>query len=92
MHFLFNTIDFQKQSVESTLKVLGKSLETVLDEVHFTVNRYNSPIPLVPPRKPFLLQRKSFASLPGRKTSKTLPSSSHIDNSLSVYLFLEFEP
>ena len=34
MHFLWYAKDF-KQSVESTLKVLGKSLANVLDEVHF---------------------------------------------------------
>ena len=47
MHFLCDAIDFQKQLVESTLKVLGKSLKTVLDEVHFIVNSYSSPLHLV---------------------------------------------
>ena len=47
MHFLCNTIDL-KQSVELTLKVQGKSLATVLDEVHFIVNLHCFPLPLVP--------------------------------------------
>ena len=42
-----------KQSVEGTLKVLVKSLATVLDEVHFTVNLYSSPLPLVSQANPF---------------------------------------
>ena len=37
MHFLCDAIDL-KQSVEGTMKVLGKSLKTILDEVHFIVN------------------------------------------------------
>ena len=36
-------IDFQKQLVESALKLLGKSLKTVLDEVPFIVNPYSFP-------------------------------------------------
>ena len=37
MHFLSDAIDL-KQSVEGPLKVQGKSLTTVLDEVHFIVD------------------------------------------------------
>ena len=37
MHFLCNAIDL-KRSVEGTLKVKGKYLTTVLDEVPFMVN------------------------------------------------------
>ena len=40
MHFLCDAIDL-KLSVEGTLKVFGKSLKTVLDEVHFLVNLYS---------------------------------------------------
>ena len=46
MHFLCDAIDL-KQSVEDTLKVHGKSLTTVLDEVHFIVNLYSFTLTLV---------------------------------------------
>ena len=46
INFLCDVIDL-KQSVEGTLKVQGKSLTTVLDEIHFIVNLYSFPIPLV---------------------------------------------
>ena len=45
MHFLCDVTDL-KQSVEATLSVKGKSLTTVLDEVHFIVNLYSFPLPL----------------------------------------------
>ena len=70
MDFLCDAMDL-KQSVGGTLKVLGKSLTTVLDEVHFIFNLSSFPLPLVPQSKPFLPQGKSFAPLPGRATSKT---------------------
>ena len=44
MHFLCDAIVL-KQSVEGTLKVYGKSLTTVLDQVHFIVNLYSFPYP-----------------------------------------------
>ena len=47
MHFLCDPIDL-KQSVEGTLKVQGKSLTTVLDEVNFIVSLYSFALPLVP--------------------------------------------
>ena len=47
MHFLCDAIDL-KQSVEDTLKVHGKSLTIVLDEVHFIVNLYSFSLPLIP--------------------------------------------
>ena len=80
-------IGFQKQSVGGALKVLGKPLKTVLGEVHFIVNLYSSPYLPVPQVNTFPLG-KSFVLLPPSKTS---PSSRHINNSLSVYLFLESE-
>ena len=40
-------IDFQKQWIKATLEVLGKSLKTVLDEVHFLVKLYGFPLPQV---------------------------------------------
>ena len=46
MYFLCDTIDLRR-SVEGTLKVQGKFLTTVLDEVHFIVNLYSFPLPLV---------------------------------------------
>ena len=70
MDFLCDAMDL-KQSVGGTLKVLGKSLTTVLDEVHFIFNLSSFPLPLFPQSKPFLPQGKSFAPLPGRATSKT---------------------
>ena len=51
MHFLCDAIDL-KQSVEGTLKVLRKSLTTVLDEVHFIANLYSFPLPLVTQANP----------------------------------------
>ena len=46
MHCLCDAIDL-KQSAEATLKLYGKSLATVLDEVHFIVNLYSFFLPLV---------------------------------------------
>ena len=50
-HFWCNAIEL-KQAVEGTLQVLRKPLATVLDEVHFTVNLYSFPLPLVPQENP----------------------------------------
>ena len=61
------------QSVEGTLKLQGKSLTTVLDEVDCIVNLYSFPLPLVPqanlsfPKACHLPPPHS----PGRTTSKT---------------------
>ena len=44
-----------KQSVKGTLKVMGKSLKTALDEVHFVVNLYSfilSPVAQADPSFP----------------------------------------
>ena len=49
--FLIDAIDL-KQSVEGTLKVYGKSLTTVLNEVHSIVNLYSFPFFLVPQANP----------------------------------------
>ena len=59
MYFcVIKEIDFKKQSVVSTLKVLAKSLKTVFDEVDFTVNLHTfllqTPPPPTPPRPPLL--------------------------------------
>ena len=86
MHFLCDAIDL-KQSVEGTLK-------TVLDEIHFIVNLYNSFLSLVPQANPSFLKG---IDLPppwqnNFKNSSPLPPSRHIDNNLKVYVFLEFEP
>ena len=51
MHFLCGATNL-KQSVEDTLKVLGKSLKTILDEVHFIVNLYSFSLPSVPQVNP----------------------------------------
>ena len=53
MNFLCNAIDL-KQSVEGNLKVQGKYLKTVLDEVHFIVNLHSLPLPLVLQANPSL--------------------------------------
>ena len=68
MHFLCDAIEL-KLSVEGTLKVLGKSLKTVLNEFHFIVHLYS----FTPcfPGKPFFPHGNSFAPLIGRTTSKT---------------------
>ena len=52
MHFLCDAID-ENQSVEGTLKVLGKYLKTVSDKVHFAVNLYSFSLPLVPQENPY---------------------------------------
>ena len=49
--FLCDAIDLE-QSMEGTLKMYGKSLATVLDEVHFIVNLYSFPLPLVSKKNP----------------------------------------
>ena len=52
------------------------------DEVYFIVNKYIVPPSPSPPGKPFPPKVSHlFATLPGRTTSKTFPSSRHIDNS-----------
>ena len=66
---------FQKQSMGGALKVLGKSLKTVLDEVRFILNLYSFALPLSAPGKPLLPACKSFALLPGRATPPLLDTS-----------------
>ena len=66
MHFLCDAIDL-KQSVEGTLKVQGKSLTTILDEVHFIVNLYNFSLPLIPQTNPSF-PKVSHLPLPSRTT------------------------
>ena len=51
---------FKKQSIADALKVLGKCLKAVLDEVHFIVNLYSFSLPPSPPGKPFLSPCKLF--------------------------------
>ena len=82
--FLCDTI--YKQSVGCALKVLEKSLKTVLDEVYFIVNMYSFRLTHGPPGKSFL---PSFVPL---TLFQNCPSSRHISNSLSVYFFLNSEP
>ena len=87
--FFYDEIDLN-QSVKGTLKVLRKSLKTVLEEVHFIVNLFS-----------FHLLPVHQANLSLPKVSY-LPSYRHnnlqnsrwcrkIVNSLSVYLFLGSE-
>ena len=82
MHFLCDAIDL-KQSVEGTLK-------TVLDEVHFIVNLYSF-LPLINQAN-LCFPKVSHLSPSQEEKLSNLPPSRHIDNSLSVYVFLEFEP
>ena len=49
-------MDFQKQSMGSALKLLGKSLKTVLDEVHFMVSVPSFSLSPSLPGKPFVPQ------------------------------------
>ena len=49
--FLCDAIDLE-QSMEGTLKIYGKSLTTVLDEVHFIVNLNSFLLPLVSKKNP----------------------------------------
>ena len=87
MHFFNDTIDL-KQSVENTLKVLGKSLKSVLHEVQFIINLYSfsclwSPKQVLPSPKKVIspFQAEQSAKLPTLDTST-------ITNRLSVYLSL----
>ena len=80
MHFLCDAIDL-KQSVEGTLK-------TVLDEVHFIVNLYSF-LPLVP-QVTSSFPKVSHSPPPRQNNFQNSPSR-RINNSLSVYVFLEFE-
>ena len=50
MHFFMSCN--RLEAVNATLKVWGKSLTAVLDKVHFVVNLYSSPLPLVPQANP----------------------------------------
>ena len=50
MHALCDAIDL-KHFVKGSLKVSGKSLKRVLDEVHFLVNLYSFPLPPAPQAK-----------------------------------------
>ena len=51
IHFLYDAIHL-KQSMDGTFRVQGKSLITVLDEVHFIVNLYSLLLRLVPHANP----------------------------------------
>ena len=88
---LIQNVDFQKQSVGGAIKVLEKSLKTILDKVHFIVNLYSFPVPSSHPGKPFFLQISHFTP-PTHINFQTSPTSKHINNSLSVYLFLGSKP
>ena len=74
MNFLCIAIDL-KQSVESVLKLKGKSSATVLDEVQFIVNLCSFPQTLVPQKNPFFT-KVSHLTPTSRTTSKFSPSFS----------------
>ena len=59
MHFLCDATDL-KHSVECTLKVKGKSLTTILDEVRFIVNLYSFSLPMVSQANPFFPKLSHF--------------------------------
>ena len=70
-------------------------LQYVLDKVHLLLIFIVFPYPLSP-GKTFFPQSRPFPPLPDKTNSKPPPPllppfSRHIDNNLSVYLFLEFE-
>ena len=67
-------IDFQKQSVGDTLKVLLKSLKTIFDEVHFVDDLYSFPYPWSPKQ-----------TLPCPQVSHLIPSD--VEQLLKVLLF-----
>ena len=79
-------LDFQKQSVGVALKVLGKSLKTVLDEGRFVVNLYSFPLLPGPLDKPFLSQGKSFTPSKAEQLPK-LPPSLDTSTIASVCIF-----
>ena len=85
--YVIQQIDFQKQSMGGTLKVLEKSLKTFLDEVHFKSNLYSSPYSQSF-RKNLPSLRKSFASFPGRSNSETSPLLDTSTISLVCIFFL----
>ena len=81
MHFLYDAINL-KQSVEGTLNPQGKSLITVLDEVHFIVNLYSFPTTPAPQGKSFLPQGKSFAPSEAEQLPKFPTPSFSVNPSL----------
>ena len=85
-------IPFQKQSTGGALKVLGKSLQTVLNELHFIVNLYSFYLPPVPQANPFFPQLSHLPPFQVEQLPKVDPSSRHISNCLRVYISLESEP
>ena len=91
MYLLCDAIDL-KQSVEGTLEVLGKSLKIVLNEIHFTVNLYSFPLHPVLQANPSFPKVSHLSPTPRQRNFQNSPSSRHIDNSLSSYCSLEFEP
>ena len=86
---LCGTVDFQKQSMEGTLQLLGKSLKTILDKVHFIPYLYCIPL------TPLLQANLSFPKVgqlppPGLNNFQYSPSSRHFDKILSVHLSFEY--
>ena len=82
MDFLCDAIDL-KQSVKNTLKVWGKYLTSVLDELQFIVNLYSFFLPLVLHASPSLA-KVSNLPFPDRAASKNSPFY------LCKSLFLEY--
>ena len=80
-------IEFQKQSMGNSVKVLVKCSETVFDEVHFIV-KFHTFLLFVPPSlspgNP--LPQVIHLPLPGRTTPKT-PSSLEISTKALVFIF-----
>ena len=88
MHFLCDAKDL-KQPVEGTLKVYGKSLATVLDEVHFIVNLYSFPLSLVPQLNPSF-PKVSHLLTPGPPVKPFLPQSKSFAPTPRQYNFRNF--
>ena len=88
MHFLCDTI-------YRLPEVLGKSLKTVLDEVHFMVLLYSFSLTTIAQENPSFPQVSQFPLSHVEQVPKQVPSSPsfrNISKSVSVYLFLDFEP
>ena len=72
IHFLYDAIDL-KQSVKGTLKVLEKSLETVLDKVNFIVNLCIFCLPSLPQANSSFAKVSHLLPFRQKTTSKTPP-------------------
>ena len=78
-------MDFQKQSMGSALKLLGKSLKTVLDEVHFMVSVPSFSLSPSLPGKPFVPQVSHLLPFQAEQLTKLPPL---LDTSTITLVFI----